>query len=42
MRRETQVDETELEREGDRTHPEGGVRICPKCDAPKIEGECEC
>lgn len=42
MNRESRVDQTELEREGERQRPEGSVRICPECDAPRIEGECEC
>ncbi len=42
MNRETRVDQTELEQEGERGRPESSVRICSKCDAPKINGECEC
>jgi hypothetical protein len=40
--RDTRVDETELEQSGERVQPQGSARICPKCDSPKIDGECEC
>jgi hypothetical protein len=41
-RRDTLVDQTDLERNGERRRPDATVRVCPKCQAPKIEGECEC
>ena len=37
---EGRIDLTKLEENGEYEEPE--THICPSCDAPTIDGECEC
>ncbi len=42
MSRETRISMTELEQVGEYDKPETSAPICSRCDAPVIDGECEC